>query len=1115
MPNWTPEQTEAIVTTGRDVLVSASAGTGKTAVLVERIVRLVLDAAAPVDVDRLLVVTFTEAAAAEMREKIATALRARAADSPDSERARRQAVLLDRAQISTIHAFCSTLIRSHFHDLGLDPEFSILEEDEGHLLRTESARRVLEAEFDRATPRFLGWLDTLTGANPELQARARLLRIHGFLESLDDRDGWLRETRGAYPLTPEGKGAPQPFDQHTWFAPWRKAYGDALGELAGRLEAVHESAEAAGEKIAKWVDSVAYPTCEALSLLESGDYGRAIGLLRDFEIPRRPPVKKDSVADPDALASTLKEAREYLLDPIQANLAAMTTDEACRAHMASAPYVHLLLDLAERFAETYGGAKRLRAALDFADLEQMCLRLLRDGDGPSEVARLCREQFEHVLVDEYQDINPVQDAILSLVSRSGDSGHGGNLFAVGDVKQSIYAFRLAAPEIFLGKYDSFAPIAESAPGGGAVRIDLTRNFRSRSGVLYGANFVFERLMRRDTAGLDYDEAAALEPGATFPPADESDPLPVEVHVLEGEPKSDADPAPKPPHSRAPEEWSASEREAYLVGRRILDMVRGTPALHVADTSARPGSDGLPPMRPARFGDVVILLRSLRGQADGWLSLLGDLGVPAFADVGTGFFAALEVRDVLNLLRLIDNPLQDIPLASALRSPLEGWSETELAEIRSLAPDVPFHEAFRLAVSSDNAAGKAAEFAERLEAWRTRARRGPLADLVSALYDDTGYPTYVSGLSGGGVRRANLRRLHDMAREFDTFSRQGLGRFLRFVEELRREEGDYGAATPLGESQDVVRIMSIHKSKGLEFPVVFVASLGRGFNLGDSRSDMTLSREGGMALRVTDLASATRYPTPGLLAEQRAICHDALAEEMRLLYVAMTRARERLVLSATAKDLASRVETWDDAAGLVLTGDAMRPLDWLGPIVADHAEGRQGLGIPPKRSDGPPVAGAVGREGRARFAAQVHGADEIRDWPLPSEIRLAPEPEERREPERDPTGVAEAALARIRWENPHVILSREPARLSVSELKRRLAGPAEAGERVVAVVHPEGQFNPATIVADGVPSDGMAAAERGTLTQFWQPRYPRQTSRQPIAAADRRSSRHPIAAADCR
>jgi ATP-dependent helicase/nuclease subunit A len=721
-------------------------------------------------------------------------------------------------------------------------------------------------------------------------------------------------------------------------------------------------------------------------------------------------------------------------------------------------------------------------------------------------------------------VNHVQDALLKLVSRQGGPGHPRNLFAVGDVKQCIYAFRLAAPDVFLKKYHSSTPLADAAESGGEhpkaseegrrERVSLSHNFRSREEILRAVNHLFARLMTPGSVGLAYDRGAALVPGAEFPSDGNArlHTLPAELHVVEAKPLEEEEDAgadkdtanegredgEESEGEESPADWAGVEREAFLIGKRILEMTGGggcdpSLAVRVFDRSpagAGAGEDSAGGMRPAAFRDIVVLLRAVRGWAERFTGVFQRLGIPVFTDQGQGLLGTVEVRDVLNLLRVIDNPLQDIPLAAVLRSPFENWTDTNLTRIRLKKRDGCFHEALRAAAEGfrDKKAGldsvdsvdpmdsvdpvapdtrvaeKASLFLERLEGWRTRARREPLGDLVAAIYDETGYPAWALGQSGGENRQANLLRFHRIARQFDQFSRQGLSRFLRFVEQLEEEEGDYGAAAPVAEGQNVVRILSIHKSKGLEFPIVFLAGLGKKFNLRDTHAALLFTRGGGMGARVVDAERLVRYPTPVYRMLQREKKREALAEELRILYVAATRARERLILTGSARKVEDYVEK-RRGRGEALQGgplpaaevlSAQTPLDWVIPALAD-------CWAPDSAAHAAP------------FRCFAHDLDEIRGWSLESGVR-SPESGAKKEPTdhrlqttdsqqagdrrleaggKEVAKTVEEILSRIEWVYPHEVLSNCPARIAASELKRRWGAGEEEGERSRPLVEQPG------------------------------------------------------------
>ncbi len=1111
MPNWTPQQGLAIAQSGCDLLVSASAGTGKTAVLTERIVRLAVEGSTPVDLDRFLVVTFTDAAALEMRERIAAALRERLATEPGNDRVRRQCLMAEKAQISTLHSFCASLLRQHFHVLGLDPEFSTLDAMEARALAGEVVQDLFNARLEKLEPVFARWLDTFDRANPETEARQVVLRVHSFLRKLDAPQEWTQKVRDAYPLEPTGEGVLQPVEKHAWFEEWNRTFLGEIEETINGLAALHGEARWADPKLAKWIEEF-QPLLElVLEKCRAGRWHEAIRETREITIPRMNPTRNVDEAG-KRLKERLTERRDRFKKRVKEKLAAVRLEDLQALHAASAWMVHLLLDLAWEFDRLYEAAKHQRGVVDFDDLEQLALRLLNDeGDAPSKAAQLCQEQYEYVLVDEYQDINPVQEKILSRVSRLHDPARPNNRFAVGDVKQSIYAFRLAAPDIFLGKYDAFPPL-EPADGRTTVpfedvpdacgRVDLSHNFRSRPEVLDFVNFVFERLMARETAGLDYGPGAALVSGGVYGDTPGSDARPhVELCLIEkpglqttGDGADMAEEAQETEETDTSgedgndtanegEDLEGAECEAFFVGRRILDMVTGPEPAQVCERLV----DGTLSSRPVRFRDMAVLLRSLSGVVDIYLRVFKQLGIPVFTEAGSGFLQAQEVRDVLNLLRVIDNPRQDIPLAALLGSPLEGWNESELLATRLNAPHGDFYDALTATAQVESELGrKAADFLRRLDGWRTRARRGPLADLLGTLYEESGYPACVLAMENGPLRRANLERLLDLVRKSDTFVRQGLSRFLEFLQQIQDAKEDYDEAAVQGAAEDVVRIMTVHKSKGLEFPIVFACNLSRKFNAMDFRGHLALDRLRGMGVAVVDTDRSAHYTSPAQEFIWNGKKRQALAEEMRVLYVALTRARERLILSGTVADLKKTRERWQGLADGARE-DASRPglrrlterqmtvtapggaMDWIGAAL----EINPGVYAPHP---------ALPKPGQLLSLREIE-KEETETWRLQSGVRI-----EEREIETNSRtaaqAAAQAAMDRIGWTYPHACLTQIPARMTTSELKRRWDSlEADSGERLARVVRPfEGLRNPFVETADG-PSSASGGAERGIVTHL--------------------------------
>ncbi|ADU50900.1 recombination helicase AddA [Thermaerobacter marianensis DSM 12885] len=1083
---WTGEQRQAIALRGTSLLVSAAAGAGKTTVLVERIVQRLLDPADPLDVDRLLVVTFTEAAATQMKDRIRERLELAIAQRPNDMHLRRQLALLGRASISTVHSFCLRIVRQYFYRLGLDPAAKVAGEHESQLLRYEVLDELFERRYAAAAGDFLALVEAYGGRRNDESLRQLVLSVYESAISRPRPGAWLDGLARRY------REAAADLDHSAWFQTLRDGVVRQLRQYATRLAAVAAQCRQPGGP-AVWADTIEGDARRLAAVADEAAGAGCDGLLQALQqadtwprLPQRPrgeaenPHHNRLKGEREAVKKAIAGWRKGLWSRPAADLAA----ELQRLE----PYVTTLVDLVKEFAASLEAAKRDRGLMDFSDMEHYALRVLAedveaDVLQPSDVARELRRFYQEVLVDEYQDINPLQDAILRLVARDGEEeGAGPNLFMVGDVKQSIYAFRQAEPGLFLERYRTYAPAPpvpaqDGAPGEGVAggdgaggaggpspaggpcpaaggwRVELNANFRSRASIVEAVNDVFARIMVPDLGGLAYDDAARLRPRATFPEPPAGVPAgdaPVEVYVLERKPDAlDGDlpdrlatgdsPRTVPEAGRgdrtegslpgagtepgtkdgegvragtggatrtgvgtgalaadgtgvqrvrgegavggdgggegeddgADEEGdeqvdlTALEREALLVARRIRDLVEGGPGrppLHVWDSD-------LKRYRPVRYRDVVVLLRSAKGRAAVFVDVLSRHGVPVYTRSGSGYLAAPEVEMVLALLQVLDNPRQDIPLAAVLRSPVVGLDAANLARIRLAARDTNFYEAAcrvagwdpdreEPAAAADpatTASGGHGELAKRLRTffadlarWRGYARRWPLSRVIQKIYDETGLLTFVAALPGGEQRRANLEALRERARQFDRFARQGLFRFLRFIERLRERGDDLATAPALGENDDVVRVMTIHQSKGLEFPVVVVADLGARFRF--EREQALFHRELGLGLKVADPQLRIRYPSLAYEAVRAGQRLDTLAEELRILYVALTRAKERLILVGSADDLPKTAAGWWAAAGDGQGGGtgpqplpaatlerARSYLDWLATALIHHPD----------------------------------------------------------------------------------------------------------------------------------------------------------------------------------
>jgi ATP-dependent helicase/nuclease subunit A len=985
--------------------------------LAERCAYLVCDAPEPYrcDVDELLVVTFTEAAALQMKSRITKALRDRAERDPGG-RAAQQLKFVDAAHVSTLHSFCSRVLRQHFHLIGLDPAFALLDPEEAKLLRTEVARELFEDRYELDdNGAFQHFVDAY-GDGDDARLVRLVIRARELLTSLVDPVGWIDHARkriaeaGSRRLEESELG--------------RELHGLVERELTGLTDRC-ERAIAQVNQLQGFDKYLAVLHDARQTIRHWGRVFREAGLsaLReesDVEFERLPSIP-NSVPDKALAKSAVDSVREAMKAGTWRELLRFSPDEWADGLRAIVPYADVFLKLVEDFDARYRNAKDASRSLDFSDLERFTLRVLRDPAkanvlAPSAAAHSFHRRFKHVLVDEYQDINEVQDAILTLVSREcvcDGRRQRANLFCVGDVKQSIYRFRLAEPRRFLERQDQFR-----ADGGrriGSV-IDLQRNFRSRAMLLEAINGVFVRLMTRDTVDITYDDSHRLKPGAKFPPGDGActfDGAPIELHLLPA--KLDPSDASADHEAQADCEEPSdadldrAEREAVLVAKRIREMVglEGKPPMCVVDHASGDNAT-----RPMRFGDVVILLRSMKYKADQYAEVLRESGVPVHAESGSGYFESTEVNEILALLSLLNNARQDVPLAAAMRGPIARLPEPEnsLAKIRIASPraeGVAFHEAVTAYASTQNdeLAARLRAFFNQLSRWRELAQRRPLADVIERIFEQSGYLAWCSALPGGEQRVANLLYLLERARQFGTFHRQGLARFLEFIENLK-EESDLGQPSVASDAEDVVRIMSVHRSKGLEFPVVVLPDLGKSINLDDCHGTILLDRLAGLGMSVVDERKKVRYPSLASTLVKARLKQQALAEEMRVLYVAMTRAKEHLVLVGTAGTEAEEQwrARWAGHTGVlpgevVLGGSNM--LGWLGPVAA-----------------------AAGLSDEI-IRVTSHGVNEVAAWRTQAKRRISLTPEQEKlarleplDPPPAPSVAAEDLIARITATYPH-------------------------------------------------------------------------------------------------
>lgn len=1094
---WTNEQLEAITQSGCNLLVAAAAGAGKTAVLVERIIRKITNAEKPLDIDSLLVVTFTNAAAAEMRERIGQALEKALDANPQSEHLQRQLTLLDKASITTLHSFCLNVVKSNFHIIELDPAFRIAEETEAVLMKLDILEELFEDEYEDTVSGsdFYKLLECYGGGRDDQRLQELVLSLFEFVQSHPWPEKWLEEHVGEFML----KDCEEPAATN-WGKIIIRSIAAELEGLGSILEDALLAAEAAaglGPYVSCLEEDLDQLTGLQGILSSKGKtepiWDELYKAFDSFDAARLPRCGKDADADVQERVKAARKEVKDRISRIKENVFNSSADEIRNDLGALYPLFKELSRLALKFGERYSDRKREKALLDFNDLEHFCLKILVNGDERSSVALELSRKFEEILVDEYQDSNLIQEVIINAISRENEGQP--NIFMVGDVKQSIYRFRQARPELFLSKYEKYP----SYPGGESLRILLYKNFRSRPEIIKGVNFIFKQIMSKYVGELDYTDAEALNPGAVFSETDDEKVIaggPVEVDIIDlsGDTDSvdngfegfdsveeafesverdvDSFDAYRLQESVA-EKLDAIQLEARLVATRIIQLIEN-PEFNVYDNK-------LKCYRPVLYKDIVILLRTTRKWADVFSEELSLQVIPVFSDAGSGYFKTIEIQTMLSLLQIIDNPLQDIPLLAVLRSPIFLYTTGELTDIRLIDRSLTFFDAIRK-LSSDCSsvlADKCAAFLSKLTKWRDMAQYMSTDELIWHLYMETAYYSYVGLLPGGKQRQANLRLLFEKARQYEDTSYKGLFNFVSFMDRLKSGGGDFGSAKILGENENVVRIMSIHKSKGLEFPIVFVSGCGKRFNLQDLNGKVLLHQDLGFGPDLVDVERRISYPVAPKQAIKYKSRQETLSEEMRILYVAFTRAKEKLIITGAVKDFAKASANWSKCA--LRDGEKLPEfnmlkagtfLDWICPSLARHRDGEviRHAEIPLVTDDSSWSIKVYSKEmiGKSE-AMEPKSLDELVSWLN----------DDSGNDDDDDDDVGREIIKRLDWKYVYMKAAEVPAKLSVTELKRRFnMQDAEGGQEAESYL-PTLVTKPAFM--DG--AKGFTSAEKGTIMHF--------------------------------
>ena len=1125
---YTKDQQKAIEERGRNILVAAAAGSGKTRVLVERIIRQLI--AGELNVDELLVVTFTNAAATEMRERIEAALDKEIAASANPKitaRLERQRVLLTGADICTFHSFCQRLIRQHIEAIDVDPKFRLGSEQELVLLKNDTLEALLEEKYERpleaeklpAWEAFVSFMDDYGDEKGDEEVKQAVLRLHAFAQSQPFPEIWLQKQQeeqgstlsdspwltAAVPEMRNGlmavirqyeetaglvRGIADPALAAAW-----SPYGELIQQDLAGLDAVREAFNVLeqnpdGEKWNELARQVSKFSWLAMR-------GKAYSDLKNLY----PDIREQFNARRDAVKKALKKFADNYLN----QEAGQIEEDIAANQQTAAIYAGLAVD----FGRALQAAKKERNILDFNDLEHFALEILCTSEhaelAPTNAALALREKYKSIMVDEYQDTNGVQEAILNLIARDN------NRFTVGDVKQSIYRFRLADPYLFQAKYDSFP----ETPGkeDNNLLITMKQNFRSRREVLAPINFIFDQIMTRGAVEIEYDERSKLYPGADYPVHEHSFAGvsgAMELDLIQREPQEKDGSTTKDEDDG--EDLSGFNLEAAYIARRISRLMEQGYMVYDKDSGS---------YRPLAYRDIAVLMRAVSGKANILLEALRKNSVPAYADVDGGYFEAPEVRLILALLTVIDNVRQDIPLAAVLASPIGGFSMTELTKIRLASAAGDLYDGLLASFSLESGlpkklAVRTAAFQEELARWRKFAVSHSVPELIWLLYRETGYYDYVGGLKEGLLRQANLRMLADRAAEFERSNYRGLFRFLRFIENLQKRDTDLAVARTLGASENVVRIMSIHRSKGLEFPVVIVADMAKKFNLRDAQGTFLLHKDLGIGVRIAQRSKAGRqiYKSLPWQAVAAKIRSESKAEEMRILYVAMTRAKEKLILTGVlpaknvekkAQEYCRYLDSGDNRLPDFAIAKADSYLDWVAAALSRHSEA-----APLWEMAGISASGGLEKElePEAQIQINLYPEAEITDRTekesrpdelLQAAASLSPMP---------PSPQRERVEGMLGWQYEDRGLSNVPAKLTVTEIKRRFAGQQAWDDEVpnarqLIVINDEDELE--AVAADKpIATDSVKADE----ADWPRPRF-MQEQKQTFSAMERGTIMHTV------
>ena len=881
---WTKEQMQAIKSKDSNILVAAAAGSGKTAVLVERIIDKIINE--KIDIDKMLVVTFTNAAASEMRERVLEAIYKKL-EEENSQHLQKQIILLNKASICTIHSFCLDVIHNHFYELDLPSNFKIADVAEIDLLKQEVLDDLFEQKYIENDADFIELLETYTSYRGDEKLQELILTIYKFIQSCPFPEKWLEEKVEMFNLKNDID-----FGQTIWGKIILEEIKQELQDCELKLKNVQKQLQKFQE-CSKFYQVISEDIIQIEhSINKTESWETTYNAINQMEFTKWPVDKKVTLD----IKEEAKEIRDKVKKTIKekiANLIKSTSQEIIQDFEKTYGTLRKIEKLILEFSKNFAEKKKEKNYIDFNDIEHFALKILIDENGnKTEVAKKYENKFYEIAIDEYQDSNLVQESILTSISK------GNNIFMVGDVKQSIYKFRQARPELFLQKYVSYK-LKENMENGDNLKIQLFRNFRSRNNVLDVTNLVFETIMSRELGDIEYNENEYLNYGANYPNIEETIKeyagiAELNIIDLKEDEKIIAIKDEEQEEEEEQERVEDDVLEARFVAKKIQELIK-------SEYQVYDKKNGYRKIEPK---DIVILLRATTMLAPIYEKELSELELPVFSDSSTSYLDSVEIQTILSILKLIDNPMQDIPLVVVLRSSIGGFTDNELITIRLVDRNCSFYEALIKARISctEPLRAKIENLLTKLEEWRAKSEYLPLNELIWQIYLSTGYYQYVGLLPNGAMRQANLKTLFEKAKQYETASFKGLFHFIQFIEKLKRQDGDLSSAKLIGENANVIRIMSIHKSKGLEFPVVFLCNTHKKFNLQDLNENILTHQDLGFGPTLIDVDKKIKYNTVAKQAISLKVKQETLSEEERILYVALTRAKEKLIITGRSKDL---------------------------------------------------------------------------------------------------------------------------------------------------------------------------------------------------------------------